>query len=122
MRSYRRLGTRSCHPEGAQRRRDPERRVGPFTFAAFRLRVTIVLSVASALIVNSLVAQVGHPPRSSPYRDIRKGHTFTALGGYFSGDGGQFGIGPHDGVVYGVRYDIRTGGTIQLGVGITHGN
>jgi hypothetical protein len=98
----------------------------PFAKPALSLaegvRVTIVLSVAWALIVNSLVAQVGHPPRSSPYRDIRKGHTFTGLGGYFSGDGGQFGIGPHDGVVYGVRYDIRTSGTIQLGVGITHGN
>src|SRR3954463_9536695 len=67
-------------------------------------------------------AQVGHSPRSSPYRDIRKGHTFTVLGGYFSGDGGSLNIGPHHGAVYGVRYDIRTGSTIQLGLGIAHGS
>ena len=72
--------------------------------------------------VPAVSAQVGHPPRSSPYRDIRKGHTFTVLGGYFSGDGGQFNIGPHDAAVFGVRYDVRTGGTIQLGLGIARGN
>jgi hypothetical protein len=67
-------------------------------------------------------AQVGHSPQSSPYRDIRKGHTFTAIGGYFGGDGGTLGIGPHDGPLYGARYDIRTGGTIQLGFGVTYGD
>jgi hypothetical protein len=83
--------------------------------------VTIALSAALALISTSAVAQVGHSPQSSPYRDIRKGHTFTITGGYFGGDGGTLGIGPHSGPVYGARYDIRTGGTIQLGFGITHG-
>jgi hypothetical protein len=67
-------------------------------------------------------AQVGHPPQSSPYRDIRKGHTLTALAGYFGGDGGQFNIGPHKGNVFGGRYDIRTGSTIQLGLGIARGS
>lgn len=80
------------------------------------LGMTVLLTPAVAL------AQVGHPPRSSPFRDIRKGHTFTVTGGYFSGDGGQFGIGPHKGGVYGVRYDIRTGGTIQFGIGVSRGN
>jgi hypothetical protein len=82
----------------------------------------LLVFVFFAFGVPALSAQVGHPPRSSPYRDIRKGHTFTVLGGYFSGDGGQFNIGPHDGAVFGVRYDVRTGGTIQLGLGIAHGN
>ena len=67
-------------------------------------------------------AQVGHPPQSSPYRDIRKGHTLTGTGGYFSGDGGQFGIGPHSGAVIGLRYDIRTASAIQLGIGGGHGS
>lgn len=75
-----------------------------------------------ALSVSSLAAQVGHPPRSSPYRDILKGHTFTVTGGYFSGDGGRFGIGPHSGAVFGARYDIRTASAIQLGIGIARGN
>jgi len=85
------------------------------------MRILLVF-VFFASAVPAVSAQVGHPPRSSPYRDIRKGHSFTVLGGYFSGDGGQFNIGPHDGAVFGVRYDVRTGGTIQLGLGIAHGN
>jgi hypothetical protein len=82
----------------------------------------LLVFVFFAFGVPAVSAQVGHPPRSSPYRDIRKGHTFTVLGGYFSGDGGTVNVAPHDGAVYGVRYDIRTGGTIQMGLGITHGN
>ena len=80
------------------------------------LRMALVLT----LIPIGLAAQVGHPPQSSPYRDIRKGHTFTATGGYFSGDGGSFGIGPHSGAIIGVRYDIRTGSAIQVGLGLAH--
>lgn len=85
-------------------------------FLAAAVGILGVLATPAAAL-----AQVGHPPRSSPYRDIRKGHTLTALGGYFGGDGGQFGIGPHNGNVFGGRYDIRTGSTIQLGLGIAHG-
>ena len=39
----------------------------------------------------------GTSPDTRPYRDIAKGHTITAIGGYFSGDGGRFGIAPHNG-------------------------
>lgn len=81
----------------------------------------MIVGLCLIFLAGRAEAQVGHAPRSSPYRDIRKGHTFTAVGGYFSGDGGDFNIGPHDGAVFGVRYDIRTGGTIQIGAGITHG-
>jgi hypothetical protein len=82
----------------------------------------VLLAASLGFHVPPVAAQVGHPPRSSPYRDIRKGHSITLLGGYVSGDGGQFNIGPHSGGVYGLRYDIRTGGTVQLGVGVTHGS
>jgi hypothetical protein len=75
-----------------------------------------------ALAASSAVAQVGHRPEASPYHDIRKGHTVTALGGYFGGSGGQFNIGPHKGATFGGRYDIRTGSTIQIGLGVSHGN
>jgi hypothetical protein len=68
------------------------------------------------------LAQVGHPPGGSPFRDIRKGHTITATGGYFGGSGGQFNIGPHRGEVFGGRYDIRTASTIQMGLAVAHGN
>jgi hypothetical protein len=74
------------------------------------------------LLSATAAAQVGHSPHSSPYHDIRRGHTLTLGGGYFSGGGGRFGIGPHGGAVYGGRYDIRTSRTIQLGLGIAQGD
>jgi hypothetical protein len=67
-------------------------------------------------------AQVGHDPGRSPYRDIYKGHTVTPLGGYIGGSGAQFGIGPHKGPLYGVRYDIRTASAIQLGLQFAQAN
>lgn len=82
--------------------------------ATLALGTTAVLALASS----PALAQVGHQPESSPYRDIRKGHTVTALFGHFGGNGGRFGIGPHDGQVYGLHYDLRSGSTIQLGLGV----
>jgi hypothetical protein len=82
----------------------------------------LVGGAISVLAVAQLTAQVGHPPGDSPFRDIRKGHTLTAVGGYFRGTGGEFNIGPHKGAVYGGRYDIRTGSTIQIGLGLAHGS
>src|SRR6185436_15467234 len=85
------------------------------------MRTLFGLVLISAL-PGSAVAQVGYSPKSSPYRDIRKGHTFTVMGGYFKGDGGQFGIGPHGDYVFGARYDIRSAGALQIGIGVYHGN
>jgi len=76
------------------------------------------LTVSCTLVASTTAAQVGHQPHSSPYRDIRKGHSVTLLGGYFKGDGGDFNIGPHSGSVFGVRYDVRSGSTIQLALEI----
>ena len=106
----------SCHPERVHRAKEPGRSFGPFG----SLRVTLGLMLVAILLPGTAMAQVGHPPQSSPYRDIRKGHTFTALGGYLSGNGGDFNIGPHDGALFGARYDIRTASTIQMGVGVSH--
>jgi hypothetical protein len=86
------------------------------------VQLALVGGAISVLAVAQLTAQVGHPPGDSPFRDIRKGHTLTAVGGYFRGTGGEFNIGPHKGAVYGGRYDIRTGSTIQIGLGLAHGS
>ena len=67
-------------------------------------------------------AQVGHPPGASPYHDIRRGHSFTPLGGYFGGDGGRFGIAPHSGGIYGFRYDIRAATPMEMGLGFARGS
>ena len=81
-------------------------------------RVLAALGLTCAALVGArpAAAQVGHPPGASPYRDIFKGHTITGFGGYIGGSGAEFGIGPHKGAVYGIRYDIRTASSIQIGL------
>ena len=88
------------------------------SLALLGMRILAVGTLAS----QPVLAQVGHPPSSSPFRDIRKGHTLTATGGYFGGSGGEFNIGPHRGEVFGGRYDIRTGSTIQVGLAMARGS
>jgi hypothetical protein len=89
------------------------------SLALLGMRSALVLTLA---VPTQLSAQVGHRPESSPYRDIRKGHTLTGLAGFFQGDGGTLNLGPHSGTVFGGRYDIRTGSTIQLGIGVSRGS
>ena len=90
------------------------------------LGMKVAAGVAAATLTlgafTPAAAQVGHAPSSSPYHDIRKGHSFTALVGRFGGDGGEFGIGPHSGTVYGFHYDLRAGSTIQVGLGFARGD
>jgi len=87
----------------------------------FALRITAAF-LLSTLLASAAMAQVGHPPSASPYRDIRAGHTITVMGGYLTGDGGDLNIGPHDGPSAGLRYDIRTSRTIQFGLGVFYGD
>jgi hypothetical protein len=81
-----------------------------------------LLAVLAAGGATSAAAQVGHPPGRSPYHDISKGHTITALVGAFGGSGGKLGIAPHDGPVFGLRYEIRNSSAIALGVQVARGD
>ena len=87
-------------------------------------RVTWALAVLALLALSPAAAfsQVGHAPGSSPYHDIPKGHTVTGLAGMFGGAGGRFGIAPHDGPAFGLRYDIRTASAIQMGLVLGRAN
>jgi hypothetical protein len=76
-----------------------------------------MMGLALGLVARPVAAQVGYPPGHSPYHDIPKGHTITALGGYLSGTGGRFGIAPHDGAIFGIRYDIRSASALEMGLG-----
>jgi hypothetical protein len=82
-------------------------------------KVAFILALLSPALAS---AQVGHPPGRSPYHDIPKGHTVTGVAGLFGGTGGRFAVAPHDGTVFGLRYDIRTAGTIQMGLVLARGN
>lgn len=81
------------------------------------VRVLLCLLAALAAPLPAL-AQVGHPPGESPYRGIVDGHSITPQVGYLGGSGGKFGAGPHGGLTYGFRYDLRAGRTTQLGIGV----
>ncbi len=83
------------------------------SFAAVRMTVVAMMLT---LVTGAAAAQVGHAPGRSPYRDIPKGHAVTPYAALFGGTGGRFGIAPHDGTVFGLRYDIRTGSAIQMGL------
>lgn len=84
-----------------------------------RLPLAFLLFLGAA---TPLVAQVGHPPDASPYRDIPKKMTLTALGGYIGGSGGIFGLGPHDGPVYGGRFGIALSGPIEFSFAVQYGD
>jgi hypothetical protein len=68
-----------------------------------------------------LSAQVGHDPARSPYRDITKSKTITALYGDIAGDGGRIGVGPHNGHAIGGRAELRLSGPISFGVSFAKG-
>ena len=117
----RRMG---CHPERSEGscRAEVEPR-GSRSLAPLGMTAAAFLIVAALLACPpAAVAQVGHRPDASPYRDIRKGHSFVPMVGHFGGDGGEFGIAPHHGQTYGFRYDLRTGSTIQFGLGFERGD
>ena len=89
-----------------------------FPFTRLRFPFTLLLLAWTS----PLMAQVGHPPDASPFRDLKAGHSITPLFGYVGGSGGPLGVGPHSGTTIGLRYDLRTASTIQFGVGFARGN
>jgi hypothetical protein len=84
-----------------------------------RLSLTLLLLLGAAAPV---AAQVGNPPDHSPYRDIPKKMTLTALGGYMGGTGGRLGLGPHDGPVYGGRFGLALSGPIEFSFAVQYGD
>jgi hypothetical protein len=81
------------------------------------------MTVLALLCVPTVaLAQVGHSPTGSPYRDVRKGHTITVTGGYFGGSGGTVDVGPHRGEMFGGRYDIRSASALQIGLAVSQAN
>jgi hypothetical protein len=111
-------GMWGCHPERSEG--GVARDFAPF--APLRVTGVVIASALALLSPARASAQVGHPPDRSPYRDIPKGHTVTGFAGLFGGSGGRFGIAPHDGLVFGLRYDIRTASAIQMGLVLGRAN
>ena len=68
-------------------------------------------------VSGSAVAQVGHNPSSSPYRDITNGKSITVFYSDVGGDGGKVGVGPHHGTAWGARFDVRLSAPLQFALG-----
>jgi hypothetical protein len=86
------------------------------------MRRALIVGVFLAAFASPAGAQVGYAPGDSPYREIEKGKAISAVVGYFGGSGGSFGVGPHNGMTYGGRFDIKISNTFQLGFSVSQGN
>ncbi|MDH3291694.1 MAG: hypothetical protein OEO20_07230 [Gemmatimonadota bacterium] len=84
------------------------------------LRSAIVAIVSISATAPSGHAQVGHPPGSSPYRDLRSKYQVSLTGGYSWGTGGKVEVGPARGRFGGMRFDLHLAGpgAVQLGVNV----
>ena len=59
-------------------------------------------------------AQIGYPPRRSPYVDLEHTQEITALFGYYNGGGDPAGVAPGSGPMTGIHYSWRVGGPAHL--------
>lgn len=83
------------------------------------LRCAVIAALAS--LPAPLLGQVGHDPANSPYRDIRNRSNVVATGWKIGGGGGQLDIGPTDGELLGLRYEMRLTGPSDAMLDISYG-
>ena len=70
---------------------------------------------ALALFVASpALAQVGHDPESSPYRDLEYRQELTPYGGYTRARVDPAGVHPQSAAMAGLRYELYLGGPVSL--------
>ncbi len=68
------------------------------------------------------LAQVGHLPENSPYKDMRIKQVLVFYGGLMSGGEGNAGVGPTDGSVGGARWELTVGAPSILFLGLSLAN
>jgi len=77
--------------------------VKSFSFAALAL-----------LVASPLLAQVGHEPASSPYRDLEYRQELTPYYGYARAKVDAAGITPQSSALAGLHYELYLGGPVSL--------
>lgn len=90
---------------------------GPVTLRHTLLYLTLGLGVPAAAL-----AQVGHDPQSSPYRDVPEKYIISFTGGYSWASGGKVNVGPGEGAVFGARGDVHLAGPGMVHIGVNFGN
>lgn len=66
------------------------------------------------------VAQLGHDPAHSPYRDVLRGPMVRVTTGYFSGTRGKIPVGPSDGPTGGLRFEYPMSNLLVFSSGIAY--
>lgn len=87
-----------------------------------RMPRTLIASLLLALVASPLAGQVGHDPDKSPYRDILRSTFLLPTVGYFNGEGGKVEVGPHEGMTFGLQYQILANKPVSIGFGILYGD
>jgi hypothetical protein len=72
------------------------------------------LAALALLVASPLLAQVGHDPESSPYRDLVYRQELTPYGGYARAKVDAAGIAPQSASLAGLRYELYLGGPVSL--------
>lgn len=80
----------------------------------------VMLGVVLGAWSGPLLAQVGHDPAHSPFRDITTRQSVTFMAGTFLGNRAKAGVGAQQGAAFGVRLRTFISGPIELSFGVTH--
>ncbi|MBM4188425.1 MAG: hypothetical protein FJ206_14075 [Gemmatimonadetes bacterium] len=73
--------------------------------------------VAGGCLATTALAQVGHDPAKSPYRDLRYGQFVSLTVGKVFGSGGDLGISPHNGQLAILRHDFLADRPLSISLG-----
>jgi hypothetical protein len=79
----------------------------------------VALVLIGLALPAAAAGQVGHDPAHSPFHPITLRSGITLVGGYLAGSSGTVGVGPADGYLAGLRYDMRLTGPTDLTLGLT---
>ncbi len=78
-------------------------------------RILSIVTIACCVLpLGAVSAQVGHPPGSSPYRNLAGNKWISLQTGYLGGSAGSAGVGPTDGMLMGIRADFGLTAAIDL--------
>ncbi|MGH7530913.1 MAG: hypothetical protein ACREMN_11070 [Gemmatimonadales bacterium] len=79
-----------------------------------RIGTMLAAILAVAASGRPAVAQVGHPPGDSPFRDITIAAGPVVFAGYLFGDRGKAEAGPSNALAFGARYELPTGRSLLV--------
>lgn len=79
------------------------------------------VAVCGLLLPTLAAAQVGHAPDASPYEDIRIRSSLVGIGGIIGGSGGRLDVGPANGPLVGLQYELELSGPTDAFFSISQG-